>query len=221
MRSVGNILRAAPRMLVPVVRAYERRLSRYGPTAQGVFWKNQEWQVRRYAILEDIFDDMAQAGGITIHDFGCGYGAFFDYLMDHPAMQASLYIGTDMCGSMLEAAQHRINDPRASFNHGFSAEVEADYTFVSGTFNMSLDANNAFWDQYVRSTLLELWKHTRHGFAFNLLNVSTDEKHTGLYYAKPEDYVEFAQTHMDPEAVLIVEAPLPDFTILTKRRVPL
>ena len=52
MRSVGNILRAAPRMLVPVVRAYERRLSRYGPTAQGVFWKNQEWQLRRYAILE-------------------------------------------------------------------------------------------------------------------------------------------------------------------------
>ena len=168
-----------------------------------------------------VFDNRALAGGLIIHDFGCGYGAFFDYLMDHPAMQASIYIGTDMCGRMLEAAQHRINDPRANFNHGFSAEVEADYTFVSGTFNMNLDADNAFWDKYVRSTLLQLWNHTRHGFAFNLLNVSTDEKHTGLYYAKPEDYVEFAQTHMDPEAALIVEAPLPDFTILTQRRVPL
>ena len=168
-----------------------------------------------------IFDSRALAGGLIIHDFGCGYGALFDHLIDHPAMRANRYVGTDMCESMLDAADNRINDPRASFNLGFLATINADYTFVSGTFNMNLDTDDEIWDKYIRSSLLRLWQNTRQGFAFNLLNVSTEEKHDGLYYAAPESYIEFARTYMDPEAALIVKAPLPDFTILTKRRIPL
>jgi len=215
------ILTRPPRSLAPIALAYERRFERYGSTPKGVFWKNAEWQQQRYDIMARIFDNQALAGGLIIHDFGCGYGAFFDYLMDHPAMRASRYVGTDMCESMLEAAENRINDPRASFNLGFSATVNADYTFVSGTFNMNLGADDRIWDKYIRNSLVQLWENSRQGFAFNLLNVSTEEKHNGLYYAAPEVYIEFARTHMDLEAALIVEAPIPDFTILTKRRIPL
>ena len=211
-------LKHSPTSLAPIVLAYERRFRRYGCTPRGVFWKNTEWQRQRYDIMVRVFDRTALAGGVKIHDFGCGYGAFFDYLAPHPAMRASHYIGTDMCGTMLDAAHNRISDPRASFTLGFSAKVHADYTFVSGTFNMKRDADNAFWDKYIRTSLLRLWQHTRRGFAFNLLSVSTEVKHNGLHYAESEDYVQFARTHMDPEAKLIIEPPLPDFTILAKRR---
>ena len=53
---------------MPVALAYERRLKRYGDTPRGVFWKDGDWQRMRYDILVRIFDDLARAGGLTIHD---------------------------------------------------------------------------------------------------------------------------------------------------------
>ena len=210
MRSVGNILRAAPRMLVPVVRAYERRLSRYGPTAQGVFWKNQEWQLRRYAILEDIFDDMAQAGGITIHDFGCGYGSLFGYLADKAVMRRSRYIGTDMSQGMIDAAKARHADPRGQFVRGMSAHEIADY-------NMHMGADAEEWVEYIQASLKQLWQHTRRGLAFNMLRDDTDVHYDGLYYADPVRFLTFVRESLSPEAEVIVDPPLPDFTIFVRR----
>ena len=212
-----DILKQAPQLLTPVVLAYERRLKRYGDTPQGVFWKDAEWQRRRYEILVRIFDEVALAGGLTVHDFGCGYGALFDFLKDHPAMHASRYIGTDMCEGMVESASARINDPRASFARHLWATEDADYTFVSGTFNMHLDADPSTWDDYVKASLRRLWQRTRKGLAFNLLNISATGKFAGLFYTAPEDYLEFVRAEMDSDAELIVDPPLPDFTIFARR----
>ena len=217
MRSVGNILRAAPRILVPVVRAYERRLSRYGPTAQGVFWKNQEWQLRRYAILEDIFDDIAQAGGITIHDFGCGYGSLFEYLADKAVMKRSRYIGTDISEGMIDAAKARHQDPRAQFVRGVAAREKADYTIVSGTYNMHMGADPQEWCEYIQASLQQLWRHTRHGLAFNMLRHDTDVHYDGLYYADPVRFLTFARKSLSSDVEIIFDPPLPDFTVFVRR----
>jgi len=190
MASVGDILRASPRMLTPVVRAYERRLRRYGATARGVFWKNSEWQIRRYVVLERIFDEVAGAGGITIHDFGCGYGSLFEYLADRPVMNRSRYIGTDMSQAMVDAARERIRDPRASFVRGIGALEKADFTLVSGTYNMHMGADADDWTDYVKASLTQLWRHTRRGLAFNMLSATTAEQFDGLYYADPDVFLE-------------------------------
>ncbi|MBM08108.1 MAG: hypothetical protein CMF69_00795 [Magnetovibrio sp.] len=210
-----------PGLLEQVALTYEQRFKRYGDTPRGVFWKNADWQRHRYNILVRIFDREEFDDGLKIHDFGCGYGAFFDYLTAHSAMHASYYTGTEMCKEILAAAQKRVDDPRANFISGIFPTVHADYTFVSGTFNMRLDAEDTVWSEYIRVSLLQLWQHTRRGFAFNLLNDSTHEKHKGLYYASPKFFIEFVRTNMDPSAELIIEPPLPDFTILARRSQPL
>ena len=210
-------MRAAPKMLTPVVRAYERRLSRYGPTAQGVFWKNAEWQLRRYVVLEDIFDEVAQSGGITIHDFGCGYGSLFEYLADNPVMKRSRYIGTDMSQSMIEAARARHPDPRAHFVRGVAAREIADFTIVSGTYNMHMGADPDEWSEYIQASLKQLWRHTRRGLAFNMLSHDAAEQYDGLYYANPEDFLTFARDTLSRDAEIVVDPPLPDFTVFVRR----
>lgn len=218
MSWVGDILRASPRLLTPALRAYEKRLRRYGPTAQGVFWKNREWQLRRYVVLEDIFDDAAQAGGITIHDFGCGYGPLFEYLADRPVMRRSRYIGTDMSQAMIDAARAKFDDPRATFVRGVAAKEVADYTLVSGTYNMHMGADADEWTDYIQASLLQLWRHTRRGLAFNMLSHEAAEKFSGLFYADPEAYLAFARERLSPESELVLDPPLPDFTIFVRRR---
>jgi SAM-dependent methyltransferase len=213
-----DIMKRAPALLTPVVMAYEKRLRRYGETAQGVFWKNDEWQFRRYEILSRIFDESAEAGGVTIHDFGCGYGALFDYLCGLPVMTGSRYVGIDMSEAMLAGARKRVTDPRASFQRQLWATEPADYTIVSGTFNMLIDADAREWRDYVEVSLMRLWKTTRRGLAFNMLNALSEGKLAGLYYVPPENMLAFVRSEMDPEAELSIDTPLPDFTIFARRR---
>ena len=213
----GDIFSLSPRMLSPVVRAYERRLQRYGPTARGVFWKDADWQLRRYQVLERIFDADADAGGVTIHDFGCGYGGLFEYLADKPLMRMSRYIGTDMSRAMIEAAKARIDDPRAHFVRGVGAVEDADYTLVSGTYNMHMGADPAAWADYIKASLMQIWARTRRGLAFNLLSHDSAEQFDGLYYADPLAFLEFSREKLSETAEIATDPPLPDFTIFVRR----
>ena len=212
-----NMISDTKKLLKPAVHAYEHRLKRFGPTARGVFWKNQEWQHRRYVILEKIFNDLDQKGGVSIHDFGCGYGYFLDYLMGRPVMCGSRYIGTDMSEGMINAANKRHVPACAQFVCGTSAQEITDYTIISGTYNMHINANIEEWACYVKASLKQLWQHTRYGLAFNMLRNDTEIKYDGLFYADPTGFLNFARKKLSPESTLRFDWPLPDFTVFVRR----
>ena len=65
------------------------------------------------------------AGGITITDYGCGYGAFFHYLKDRPVMMDSRYIGIDISEAMLVEAENHTRDPRVNSGGWISSSREA------------------------------------------------------------------------------------------------
>ena len=204
-------------LLKPVIQAYEYRLKRFGPTARGVFWKNEEWQDRRYVILEKIFAESHQKGGVSIHDFGCGYGYFLDYLMGRPVIRGSRYIGTDMSEGMISAANNRHASNHAQFVLGTSAREITDYTIISGTYNMHINANIEEWANYVKASLKQLWQHTRYGLAFNMLPTHTENKYDGLFYADPDEFLYFARKNLSPASTLRFDRPLPDFTVFVRR----
>lgn len=217
MVNIRDTLKTSPKLLTPVVRAYERRLSQFGPEARGVFWRNEDFQRRRYDILYGIFDDVDMAGGLTIHDFGCGYGALFDYLADKPVMRASRYIGTDMSSEMVAAARKRVSDPRAGFLRHLMATGIADITFASGTYNMHVGQNEEDWETYVKASLKQLWGKTRKALAFNMLRDDADERHDGLYYINGRDMFDFCARELSPNSTMRNDAPLPDWTFFIRR----
>jgi len=210
-------LKNATPVLAMATKAYENRLSEFGPEARAVFWLNHDMQQKRYQILVDIFDDIDQAGGISIHDFGCGYGALFEYLKDHPVMQKSRYIGTDMSQKMIEAAQFGIQDPRAHFVRHLKATETVDYTFISGTYNMHMGTDDNQWTDYVKASLSGLWRTSRKGLVFNMLHHDTPDKFLGLYYADPKLFFDFCSQHLSGNVRLSIDKPLPDWTIFIRR----
>jgi SAM-dependent methyltransferase len=217
MTKPTKTLKNSPKLLTPVVRAYERRLKQFGPEARGVFWKDEDFQRQRYDILSQVFDDADQAGGITIHDFGCGYGALFDYLKDQPVMHASRYIGTDMSSEMITAAQNRIADPRASFLRHLMAIDQADVTFASGTYNMHVGQDEEDWEDYVKASLKQLWGKTRKAMAFNMLRDDVVDRYDGLYYINGRDLFEFCTRELSPNVTIQNDSPLPDWTFFVRR----
>jgi SAM-dependent methyltransferase len=208
----------AARLLKPVARSYERRLAELGPDARAVFWKSEEHQLVRFETLYQVIDDADEAaGGVSVADFGCGYGAFFDFLKDTAALRGGRYVGYDMSGKMVEAARERIDDPRARFLQKITVTEPADYVFACGTFNMHLGADAEEWADYVKDSLRELWAKTDKVLAFNLLRGDAAERYQGLFYADGGDFLSFCRTELSPRTVITNDAPLPDYTFIVRR----
>jgi SAM-dependent methyltransferase len=205
-------------ILAPIATTYARRLKRYGTSPRGVFWRHQFGQYLRFEILIGILSrDEAAKGGLVFNDLGCGYGAFFDFLRDRQEMRGGLYIGYDMCPSMVEVSRRRIRDPRAEFAVSTVALRDADYSFVSGTFNMKLETDEATWNGYVKESLAALWQRSRRGLAFNMLDIEGKLPGDGLYYARAHDFVDFCRRELSPACDLVSNAPLKEWTVYVRR----
>ena len=213
---IKTLERAKP-MLEPVLESFERSLAKYGADPRSTFWKNAEWQERRYDILSRLFAEADRQGGTSITDFGCGYGAFFDYLKDRPVMAASRYTGIDISAGMINEAESRIRDPRAKFQRHLIATEDADYTFACGTYNMNQGAERAEWAEFIKASLTQLWSKTEKALGFNLLRADAPEKFPGLYYADGEEFLEFCRDSLSPDVTLTDDSPLPDWTIFVRR----
>ncbi len=216
--SPESVLKGINSMLLPVTTAYRLRYRQNGATPKGVFWSNQENVRQRFEILCRVFDpeDIAR-GDSTITDLGCGYGALYDFLKSHPILRGGEYRGYDICEALLDACTTRIRDPRASFHHRMYVKEPADYSIVSGTFNLKLEANEADWLTYTQMSLKHLWGKTNKALAFNMLDIAEAEPMDGLYYAVPEDFEAFCRENMSKNVEIVTNYGLPDFTVFVRR----
>ena len=204
-----SALRRAPEILKPLARIFDKRIAEWGPTARGVYWRNEQGQRLRFEVLCRA---MAQdPGPFTVNDLGCGYGAFFEYLAPQFEDRLARFTGYDIAPLMVAEAQARIKDPRATFMRGPAATEDADYSFVSGTFNMCLKTDPAEWAAYVEASLAHLFSKTRKTMAFNMLN-GTGTVREGLYYADPAHFVLHCQK-LGKKVQLAVDYPLLEWTI--------
>jgi hypothetical protein len=99
---------------------------------------------------------------------------------------------------MIEAAQRRIQDPRAEFFVSHVASQDADYSFVSGTWNMKMWAKEDEWRDFVYENLRDLWSHTRVALGFNMLSMANPHREETLYYADPEHMLAFCRSELTP-----------------------
>ena len=217
MASSTNQISSYADFIAPCIRAYELRLSKFGTDAKSVFWKNKSFQEKRFKILSKIFANINSQHTNYIHDFGCGYGAFYDFLKNSPIMVNGKFVGTDASKKMIDGAKARINHPRVKFVHGLIATETADYTIVSGTFNMKMEKSDLEWQNYVENSLKQLWSQTRKGLAFNMLRDDTEQRFKGLYYINGTDLKKFCSKNLSQDVILRNDTPLPDWTFYVTR----
>ena len=60
--------------------AYEKQISNHGFSPRGVFWQSDNTQQSRFETLIKAIKLSDQNGKVSISDFGCGYGALYQYI---------------------------------------------------------------------------------------------------------------------------------------------
>ena len=205
-----------PKFLRDISQVFSFRVRTFGDTPAGVLWKNSEGQQLRFEVLFGLLVDQPPSDPVSINDFGCGYGAMFDFLLNIPSMAGMNYFGYDISREMINSAKQHNHDKRATFSEASKIETPADYTFVSGTFNLNLDVDDGLWSTYVKSTLNQLWSMSNKGLAFNMLDISHPDQEIGLFYANAEEYMSFCRT-LSTNVNLIDNYHLNEWTIFIHR----
>jgi hypothetical protein len=204
----------APRLLAPIAVHYGAALRTYGAQPRGVFWRDTKGQRLRFEQLIGILDEDDWKGGLILNDLGCGYGAMFDFLADLPFMKDGRYQGYDITEEMVACCSQRITDPRASFEQSLRATKMADYSFVSGTYNLRLDIPDDKWMDHIQRSLVDLATVSRKGLAFNMLGADRSKRRQKtLYYARPEPFYDFCLRVISPHVTLVTDYPLAEWTI--------
>jgi SAM-dependent methyltransferase len=196
-----------------VRRLYTESLAEHGRDSRAVGWKDPASQRLRFDKLAEVL--LPGEDPVTVTDWGCGYGAMFEYLDERLGSRLAGYTGYDISDEMIAAARAATADPRARFVLG-SAPEPADYAFVSGTFNVRFEASDGEWAGWIEGRLRELAAASRKGLAFNLLSSYVDWREPHLFYGDPREFFDFCRRELSRFVTLFHDYPLYEWTIVVR-----
>lgn len=198
-------------LLGDVARYYESKLAVHGPTPAGVDWNSGRSQVLRF---EQFMPLLGFDRDVSIGDYGCGYGAFLDFIRARGYDGA--YFGFDASAAMIATARERhAADRGAQFASSRDDVAPSDYTVASGIFNVRLTTPDEEWHEYVYDTIRDIASVSRRGFSFNALTgySDVDRRRTDLYYADPLDVFDHCMRIWPRRVTLRHDYDLYEFTV--------
>lgn len=203
-------------VLIDIAQYYSDKLHEFGDNPRGVDWNGEEGQTRRFAQLSKVING---ASGFSLNDLGCGYGAFYDFLVERHTDFS--YTGIDISEKMIEAAVMRNgNKSSCRFIQSSTPDQTADYGVASGIFNVRLGKSDAEWKTYISDSLDLLFQTSEKGFAFNCLTSysDADKMRDYLYYADPCEIFDMCKRRYCRNVALLHDYDLYEFTILVTKK---
>jgi SAM-dependent methyltransferase len=196
---------------------YSSNLRENGVKPTAVGWNTIESQALRFDKLTSVIED--RAGSVSVNDYGCGYGSHLVYLVKKCGIQVSDYVGYDLSEDMLAAAQAELSWFSGDLSLVCSSDIStiADYTFVSGTFNVRFEADERAWQSFLETKLDEIDRFSRLGFAFNLLSTYVDWKENHLFYGDPCYWFDLCKRKYSKKVSLLHDYPLHEWTVVVKK----
>lgn len=196
---------------------YTAKVRAYGPCAAGVDWSCTPTQELRFVQLLKLCDSKQR---FSLNDFGCGYGAlrgFLDRRFDGIEVD---YLGIDISPEMVRQARMLwAHKAHTVFVVGTSLTRVADYSLVSGVFNIKLHQPHARWTQFVKDTLVMLNQYSRRGFAVNFLAPTTYDRPpiAELYTTTADIWVAYCKRTLHLDADVLADYGMNEFTLVARR----
>ena len=120
---------------------------------------------------------------------------------------------------MLSKSKDRLKDFDGDLNLINSSKITtlADFTFVSGTFNVRFESTYEEWKKFIEETLHMISESSHLGFSFNLLSKYVDWKEPHLFYGDPCYWFDYCKKNFSKQVSLLHDYPLYEWTILVRK----
>ncbi len=196
---------------------FTEKLETFGATAKGVDYNGEQARQIRFAELVKI---ITPAKPFSIIDYGCGYGAMFEFLNEKG--WDFDYYGVDLIEKMVAAGREKYAEfPNAHFTTEEKELSVADYLVAAGIFNIKLESPYEEWQDFVCETLPRMNALCSKGFSFNMLTKYSDAdrmaERPDLFYGDPLFFFDFCKRNFSRNVALLHDYGLYDFTILVRK----
>jgi SAM-dependent methyltransferase len=190
---------------------YSEKLKLHGPNYKGADWGSLLAQQISFDQLSRIVSP-----GSSILDYGCGYGGFYDYLLEKDLNIN--YTGYDISEEMINHAKS-LHPTGPSWISELPENVLFDHVIACGIFSVKLDVPHSDWEEHTLQTLNKLNALSKKGFAFNSLTSYSDvhlmKDH--LYYPDPCFLFDYCKKHFSRYVSLIHDYPKYEFVIMVRK----
>ena len=202
-------------LLNKTILTYKKRSLSHGLSPKGVFWQNSETQLSRFETLIKAIIKSDVDGKISLTDYGCGYGEFYNFIKNKSFMTSSKFIGYDIVDTFIYEA--KLNFPHAEWVCSDQITYKTDYVFSSGTFNMAFDNSIYEWEAFLESQLKKCFSYTKKVLAFNLLYSNKSKIENGLYYTEIDKIFNFCSQNLGGTIISKTKGAKKDITIFVSK----
>lgn len=193
---------------------FDKRIQEHGASPKGADWNGEASQVARFDQLLKIIN----VSSFSLVDYGCGYGALADYLVQKG--YNCDYFGFDILENAIATAQKaHAGKHKRTFLSEKSKLPECDYVVASGTFNFRGEHSFENWTELVIGEMSLFNQISRRGFASNFLTKysDADRMRPDLYYADPLFLFDYCKRNFSRNVAILHDYGLYDFTILVRK----
>jgi SAM-dependent methyltransferase len=200
-----------------IANLYSGNLSEHGDQSKAVGWPTADSQELRFEKLSQVISEMDSP--FSVNDYGCGYGAHLEYLLQKK-YSVSGYNGYDLSEEMLSKSKERLEGFKGDLKLINSSKIStpADFTFVSGTFNVRFESTYEEWKKFIEEALTMINQSSNFGFSFNLLIKYVDWEEPHLFYGDPCFWFDFCKLNFSKQVSLLHDYPLYEWTILVRKK---
>jgi SAM-dependent methyltransferase len=196
---------------------FSEKLATFGATPKGVDYNGPDAQALRFEQLVKVVNP---ALPFSVTDYGCGYGAMFDFLFRKG--WTFEYYGVDLIEEMVLAGRESHKEcPNAHFTSNEKELPKADYLVAAGIFNIKLEAAYEDWQEFVLKSLRNMNELCSKGFSFNMLTKYSDAdrmaQRPDLFYGDPLVFFDFCKRNFSRNVALLHDYGLYDFTIHVRK----
>lgn len=196
---------------------YSDNLKKTGVDSRSVGWNTEACQKLRFSKLAAVLEGSEP---ISVNDLGCGYGSLLEFLQRDLGAEVTQYYGYDISQDMLDVARAKLASAGPDVVQLLNAPslvTRADYSFVSGTFNVKFDADSDTWKDYILACLNNMNEYSDKGFAFNLLTSYVDWEEPHLFYGDPAYWFDYCKRNFSKKVALLHDYDLWEWTVVVKK----
>ena len=178
-----------------IAEIYNQRFLKLGPSPEASMWFSRKRQFKRFDIIYNEIKLLNKNNKRSIIDIGCGYGAFFEFLLERGADDIWSYYGYDVSNEVIKFCKEHYSQD-AKFYTGSIPTFMGDFVIMSGTYNFFPAKDYNSWKLYFYRSLKAIWSKTTCAMIFNL-QTSDKKKITdgGIVYTYKDEIENFCKSN--------------------------
>jgi cyclopropane fatty-acyl-phospholipid synthase-like methyltransferase len=196
---------------------YKQCLIEHGDSNLGVNWPNKSDVDVRHEVMLNILQKNETTTSMSLLDFGCGLGHFYEYIKNNNFIPLVSYTGIDINNEHIEMARKKHPNLNwiATDIHTDNTQIyeKYDYIICNGVFTVKHTLSHEQMWEFMTSTLEKLWTKTNKGIAFNVMSKLVDWERDDLFHVSMDELGLFLKNNLSRNFIIRNDYKLYEYTV--------